>query len=193
MSSFTDLLKSTASILSRKAKEALDWYKQKILKIGTTSSTFDPDNIMKQTSVPEIGKMYLYTYNPLTREKLPFFDMYPLTIVTDYYSGPNGPGFIGLNLHYLPPVARAALLSQLLTLRNNQQMDNTTKLNISYGILKKYNSQFSGYRNCVKRYLMAHVVSSYHEINSNDWEKVVLLPLQRWIINPRNHRRSPPY
>lgn len=190
-----DILKNTAAYLSNKSKEALAWYKEKVLKISSSSNPREPDNVFKKVSVPELGKMYLYTYNPLTREKLPFFDMYPLVIPLSFYSGDNGPGFLGLNLHYLPPLQRAALLQSFIESGslNNRNMDVSTKfVGLDYSMLTR---RFQGtpYEVCIKRYLFGHVVSSFHEINANDWDRVVLLPLQKWVVNPHKPNSRTPY
>lgn len=190
-----DILKNTAAYLTQKSKEALAWYKEKVLKISSSSNPREPDNVFKKVSVPELGKMYLYTYNPLTREKLPFFDMYPLVIPLSFYSADNGPGFLGLNLHYLPPLQRAALLQSFIESGNlnNNNMDVTTRfVGLDYTMLVR---RFQGtpYEVCIKRYLFGHVVSSFHEINANDWERVVLLPLQKWIVNPKHPNSRTPY
>jgi hypothetical protein len=193
---FADLLKKTAAYLSSKAKEAVDWYKQKILKIGNSSSLKDPDNVFKKVSYPEVGKMFIYYYDPKYQKQLPFWDTYPLVIPIEpiTISKTDGAGFLGINLHYIPPLQRAALLQSLMDLRNNDKYDNTTKLNISYSLLKAYSSRYAGYEECVKRYLLGHIRSSLHEINFNDWDKVVMLPLQKWTINPnRRIAGRPPY
>lgn len=190
-----DILKNTAAYLSNKSKEALAWYKEKVLKISSSSNPREPDNVFKKVSVPEIGKMYLYTYNPLTREKLPFFDMYPLVIPLSFYSSKNGKGFLGLNLHYLPPLQRAALLQTFIESGslNNNNMDVTTRfVGLDYDMLtRKFKN--TPYEVCIKRYLFGHVVSSFHEINANDWDRVVLLPLQKWVVNPNNQKLRTPY
>lgn len=190
-----DILKNTAAYLTQKSKEALAWYKEKVAKIVSPIGPKDPNKPFKTVSFPVLGKMYLYTYNPLTREKLPFFDMYPLVIPLDFYSGENGPGFLGLNLHYLPPLQRAALLQNFIDSGklNNTKMDNTTQfVNLNYAALIQ---QFRGtpYEVCLKRYLFGHVVSSFHEIDASDWDRVVILPLQRWVINPRKPNSRAPY
>jgi hypothetical protein len=116
--------------------------------------------------------------------------MYPLVFPIEFY----GDGFLGINLHYLPPLARAALLSNLKRLANNNKYDDSTKLNISYELLRAHAVQFKGFENCVKRYLFAHVRSSFHQVSSSDWDKAVLLPLQRWKVNSnRKYAQQPPY
>lgn len=192
---FRDLLKKTSVYLSTKAKEAQSWYRERIAGLsGGQPPPAPPEppkkDFFKKSPLPEIGKMYIYYYDPKWKHKLPYYDQYPLTIPIDYYND----GFLGLNLHYLPPGARITLLQVLYDLLNNQDYNDQTKLNISYGILKTYSSKYAGFENCVKRYLYGHVRSSFHEINPSDWEKVALLPLQRWITNPnRRFSARPPY
>jgi hypothetical protein len=186
---FIQILKSSASYLAEAAKDALKWFKDKVSDIikGAKKAT---EKIFSKSSRPEIGKMYLYFYDAKHKNILPYFDMYPLVFPIEFY----GDGFLGLNLHYLPPLARASLLSSLKQLLNNDKYDSTSKLNISYRLLKAQAAQFAGFENCVKRYLFSYMRSSFNEIDINDWDKTVLLPLQRWSINPnRAYAGRPPY
>jgi hypothetical protein len=201
-----DLLKNTAAYLSRKTKDAIDWYRNKILSIGKKDDLSDPDNRMKKVGYPEIGKLLLFSYyDPKYKDELSFWDIYPLVIPleppmvvgTKTYKGEApSPSFLGLNLHYLPPSARANLLQSLMDLRTNDKYDDTTKLNISYRLLKGAANQFSGFENCLHRYMMNRITSSFHEIHPSDWDRVVLLPLQKWVFNPNRAiaaRKRPPY
>jgi hypothetical protein len=186
---FIQILKSSASYLAEAAKDALKWFRDKVSDIikGAKKAT---EKIFSKSSRPEIGKMYLYFYDAKHKNILPYFDMYPLVFPIEFY----GDGFLGLNLHYLPPLARASLLSSLKQLLNNDKYDSTSKLNISYRLLKAQAAQFAGFENCVKRYLFSYMRSSFNEIDINDWDKTVLLPLQRWSINPnRAYAGRPPY
>lgn len=186
----SDLLKATANYLTNKAKEAVDWYKKQIARIGRRDSTNDPDNVMKTVSVPEIGKMYLYYYDPKWKDVLPYWDQYPLVIVLNHYSD----GFLGLNLHYLPHLARVVLLTNMYDTLSNPKFDAHTRFTRTYGDLKAAASKYNGYEQCIKRYLFSHVRSSYHEINPVDWEKVAMLNLQKWNVNPnRRYGKRPPY
>lgn len=210
---FVDFLKKVGTSLTRRAKESLDWYFNKVKQLfgrnigkrpgqgpipgqpgqggGSNSQPpNDPTSGYGRTNVPEVGKMYLYYYDPKHKDKMPFWDTYPLIIFLENVQL-TGPGFLAMNLHYLPPLQRAALLTALWTLRNNNNMDNTTRLNVTYDILKR-SARFPGYEQCVKRYLYSHVRSSFFSIDVNDWDRVVLLPLQRWVSNP-NIPGSPPY
>ena len=162
-------------------KDSVEWYKNQI------DSMKKP--VLKQISSPEIGKMYLYYYDAKYKDKLPFFDAYPLVLPVEFQNS----GFLGLNLHYLSPNARASLLNSLTSLANNNKYDDSTKLIISYEMLKGY-SRFSGYESCVKRYLYGHVRSQFYYVSPADLSKVVIMPLQKWKINPNTkYAGSPPY
>ena len=134
--------------------------------------------------------MYLFAYDPKTKDTLPFWDSYPLVLLVEPYHD----GFLGLNLHYLPPVARAQLMDALDSIKNNDKYNKSTEIAVSYRLLKAYSTKFAGYQNCIKRYLIGHVRSSFHYVNPVDWSKVVLLPLQKWNTNTnKKYAGSPPY
>lgn len=186
---FLQILKSSSRELAEGAKSAINWFKDKITDI-TRKIKRDPNNIFTKDGTPEIGQMYMFVYDPKYKATLPFYDAYPLVFPIEFY----GDGFLGINLHYLPPLARAKLLSNLKKLSTNTKFDDTTKLNVSYELLRAHAVHFQGFENCVKRYLFAHVKSSFHQVSPYDWDKAVLLPLQRWQVNPnRKYARNPPY
>jgi hypothetical protein len=168
-----------------KADDAVTWYESKIKDLGNKKIEF------KKESFPTIGKMYLFAYDAKHKDKLPFFDMFPLTFPVEYYSD----GFLGLNLHYLPVGSREGLISALSVLATDDKYTDNTKLNISYNVLKSASNRFGGYENCVKRYLFGQIRSSFSYISPNDWTKVAALPLQKWRINPdlKYRTSSPPY
>lgn len=187
---FNDLLRGTAIEIASKAKEATDWYTDSIENMNKKEKRTDPNKIFTNMSSPEIGSMYLFVYDPKYKATLPFYDMYPLVFPIEMYRD----GFLGINLHYLPPLARLSLMKSLNDIRNNNKYNQTTKLNISYELLSRYSSQFKGASSCIKKYLFAHVRSGFKYVNPTDWEKAALLPLQRWSVNPnRRYSGTPPY
>lgn len=172
---FQNLLKGTASAIASKTVQALQWF-QNLAKSASGKNL----NKLKSFSTPQIGNMYLFVYDPKHKDKLPVYDTHPLVFPIEYYPD----GFLGINLHYLPPLARIALLKNLDDLKNNNKYDETTKLNISYRILKAYSNRFFGIDNCIKRYLYSHVRSRFNYVEPADWQKVAMLPLQRWVGRP---------
>jgi hypothetical protein len=67
----------------------------------------------KQMLTP--GRMMFYAYDPKTKDSLPFWDDFPIVIIL--HPKPNG--FLGLNLHYLPPSVRATFLNNLVKFVND--------------------------------------------------------------------------
>lgn len=126
--------------------------------------------------------MYLYMYDPKLKEELPYYDTFPLTIVFRKVPG----GFLGLNLHYLPPMLRMKLLGRLLEYTNDKTMSDTTKFKLKWTLLNNA-ARFPGVHACVKRYLYSHVQSRIMRIHPADWKKTIMLPIDNFKKAPRNH------
>ena len=59
---------------------------------------------------------------------------------------------------------------------SNEKYDKTTRLELSYNLLKRYGRA----RPCVKRYLGDHVASSTVRIDADEWEIAIFLPVERF-------------
>ena len=151
---FRDQAKSTAVTPSRIVRESAD---------VSSSNVFGP------------GTMTLFQYDPLTKETLPYYDRFPLVFVVEMQAR----GFLGINLHYLPLNYRAILMDSLYDLKNNENYNQTTKLRLSYEVLKSA-SKFKYARPCFKRYIMERVRSRFVPINADQWDTALFLPLQRF-------------
>jgi len=184
---FSKLLRATAKEIASQASTSSDWFKD---SIEDMQKKRDVNKIFKKFSSPQIGGLYLFMYDPKTKDKLPFYDMYPLVIPVEMYID----GFLGLNLHYLPPLARVQLLGALVDIDGRYKYNNNQRLSVSYELLSRYSVNLRGANGCLKRYLFSHVRSSFHQVENQDWEKAALLPLQRWQVNPnKKYGGSPPY
>lgn len=117
-----------------------------------------------------VGNMIFFSYDPKTKEKLPYWDKFPLVFPFDR----GEDSFIGLNLHYLPPALRLALMWRLMTMRNASNK-NDDRLRMSWTVLKNFN-RFPGAELCVKRYLFNHVRSRYIVIPQESWITAAMLP-----------------
>lgn len=130
---------------------------------------------LKNLKVQDIGRMIMFFYDAKTKDDLPYWDKFPLVFPISYYDD----GFLGINLHYLPPMYRAKLMDQLYTTATNDKFDSTTKLRITYDILKAA-SRFRLFRPCIKRYLTSHVKSRFIFVPSDEWDLALMLPTARW-------------
>lgn len=135
-------------------------------------------------SIVSTGKMYFYFYNPKTKDKLPYYDIFPLVIPLDYMPASKSatkkdPGFIGLNLHYLHPKYRVQILDEMYSISNNTKFDSTTKARLTYRMLVKHVAlNRIGVKACLKWYLFKHVESRMLEIDADDWEITAFLPFE---------------
>ena len=84
------------------------WYAQQVSSyarhLQSPSELYNSD-LGEMADQLEVGSMYMFEYEPKTKD-LEYFDRFPLTIIVD----PLPDGFSGINLHYLRPMLRAALL-----------------------------------------------------------------------------------
>lgn len=121
------------------------------------------------------GQMYLFKYDPKYKDSLPYYDRFPLVFPFEKVKD----GFLGLNLHYLPFTYRAILMDNLYSLFNNDKMNETTRLRLSYSILSS-SSKFRYFKPCVKHYLNNNVLSKFIYISPEEWNMALFLPLQKF-------------
>lgn len=141
-----------------------------------TSAT--PENIVRTERARyknriSMGKMYLFNYDPKTKETLPYYDRYPLIFPVQGAPG----GFYGINVHYLPYQLRAKLMDALYDLSSNKRYDENTKLRLSYEVLNGA-AKYKAFKPTFKRYLSNHVRSRFIEISSSEWDIALFLPLE---------------
>ena len=176
--SFLDTLKSAikTSSATAKARAAGDWFREKVKQASASAQmrAVTPGQLLKrqEEGSATLGKMLFYKYDPKFAKKLPYWDMYPLVFPFEKAKG----GFYGLNLHYIPPRDRAVLMDELKEYATNNKYDATTRLKITYDLLKGYGRAVP----CVKRYLGSHVQSNTVRINADEWEIAIFLPVERF-------------
>jgi hypothetical protein len=154
-----------------RTQDARDWYRktaQKMRKINERElMRSDTDRL---TNRPIIGNMYMFYYDPKWKEELPYYDRFPLIFPFQKAAG----GFLGLNLHYLPPQSRAKLMDGLYEYANNPRYDETTKIKLNYQMLNQA-SQLRFFKPCIKHYLSDHVVSKFMYIYPSEWDIALFL------------------
>ena len=164
------------STAGAKARAAGDWFREKVKQAGASAKmkAVTPNQLLKRQPDDNIllGKMFFYKYDPKFAKKLPYWDMYPLVFPFEKAPG----GFYGLNLHYIPPRDRAVLMDNLNQYASNNKYDQTTRLELSYRLLKRYGRAVP----CVKRYLGDRIVSQTVRIDADEWEIAIFLPVERF-------------
>ena len=168
--------------IKAKSKKAIEWFKsivkdtQRAAFPATTGrkEIMSDRNIGVRTGKPIIGKLYLFQYSAKWKDILPYWDMWPLIFP---FSGVKG-GFYGINLHYLPPNARAALMIRLIKAQGKGgNMDENFKLKLNYNIITTFKPAIP----CIKRYLFSQVQGKgLYGISGEDWSYAAALPLQKF-------------
>ena len=175
MASLFDTLEAEAfrKGLQARSKEAALWFQRKAKELGPLGKAVLKDERLIKVGRPIPGDMIMYTYNPKLRATLPYYDIFPLTILV----GPAPGGFFGINLHYLPPKVRAIFLDHLNDVATNQKFDKTTRFRITYNILKSA-AKYKYFRPCFKHYLSRHINSKIMKVDASEWNVAIFLETQ---------------
>ncbi len=151
--------------------QSVAWFRNKIKEFGQPKS-MDLIRDGKRTSIPTFGLLNMFVYDPKLKDKLPYYDTFPLVLPIEDYNN----GFLGINLHYLSIPMRIRLLDRLIETANNKKFDESTSLNANYRALKKIDL----IKPCLKRYLTGHVRSKFRKVTADEFIVATLLPVQRF-------------
>lgn len=188
LTTFTDILKKVSKSrrdLNDHKKRTFEWYRSNSAKVRsmareTSKEDIDPKHIM--TSRPEllskkknlsnnmIGKLMHFYYDPKGKKTLPYYDTFPLIFAINVEKD----RMLGINLHYLPPTARAILMGHLYSILEDEA-DGEKRIALSYGILKSA-TKYKLFKPCIKMYLYSHVRSRYLFIDPKEWDAALMLP-----------------
>ena len=151
--------------------QSVAWFRSKIKEFGQPKS-MDLIRDGKRTSIPTFGLLNMFVYDPKLKDKLPYYDTFPLVLPIEEYNN----GFLGINLHYLSMPMRIRLLDRLTETANNKKFDESTRLNADYSKLKNVNL----IKPCLKRYLAGNVKSKFRKVGADEFIVATLLPVQRF-------------
>ena len=157
--------------IAARTKASMEWFRSTVSNRKVSRAALISDGPTRSKQV--FGSMYNFQYDPKTKSTLPYYDRFPLCIPVQKAKG----GFYGLNLHYLHPVIRAKFLDALYDITNNDKFDRTTKMKMSYSLLKSA-SNMRYFKPCFKHYLSKHVNSKLLLIEPADWEIAIFLPTE---------------
>ena len=175
--------KASADRTSReKEKEASVWLRSKAKthsKENTLRRQQRKNNLLGDESrianKLEVGQMFIYTYDAKYKATLPYYDTFPCILLVDIDTTGH---FIGLNLHYLPPLLRAKLLDAIMDLPTYKTDKQRAKM--KYQIVRSFAGSDLA-KPCLKKYLYSHVEGNFIEIMRNEWHYVAALPLANFV------------
>lgn len=161
--------------ITPRTRESRAWFQRKLSSIRTNRRQLMNEPEIQQRQRSAVGGMYMFFYDPKHRQKLPYYDSFPLVIAVQKAPG----GFHGLNLHYLPMTLRAKLLDGLMDITSSSRYDESTRFAVSYEFLKK-SSKTRYYKPCYKHYLTQHIEGRLAMVPAPEWEIATFLPTAQW-------------
>jgi len=158
-----------------RSNEAREWFRNTAKKLtGVTEG-----NLLRSkdalTSRIEVGKMYMFGYDPKFKKELPYYDRFPLIFPFESVSG----GFLGINLHYLPYVLRAKLMDLLYNFVSDPKLSDPARLKISYEVLRSASTN-KYIKPCIKHYITSHVRTQFINIVPVEWDIALFLPVENF-------------
>jgi hypothetical protein len=123
-----------------------------------------------------IGKLYTAVYDAKHKDTLEYWDKNPMFMPVKYING----NILSINFHYLPPKMRQKLMTMLMEYSNNDKMDETTKLKLSYNMLQAA-SKLKMIKPTLHSYIPGRFKSKIVEIPANLWSTAMILPTQKFV------------
>lgn len=149
--------------ITPRTKQSIEWFRNKAREMFrgriVNRNKVMQDDLIDLKSKPDdspLGNMYMYFYDPKHNKTLPYYDGFPLILMM----GPAKDGFMGLNLHYLPPTLRAKVLDAVLAGNGD--------------VPKRFLAP------AMKHYLFKHVRSRFALVDKPEWEIATFLPMAQW-------------
>ena len=158
--------------------KSLAWYQTQVKALAAAATK--PNKLMQ--NAPDLttrimpGNLYMFFYDPKLKDKLPYYDMFPLVLPFRKVPG----GFYGINLHYLPYALRFKLLGALQEYALDNTMSEDNRVRVTWATLLTM-SRVAPVKACVKHYLDGQVQSRFLNIKYPDWVTASLLPVERFV------------
>lgn len=154
-------------------RAAMRWFSKAVNGITTSAKMPDGLYTVNGNDYPFYGEMALYGYDPKWKDKLPYWDAFPLILVANI----RGSGFSGFNLHYMPVRARKEIIKYMI---HHKQK---SKSQIIYArkivpLLEQFSKTDIAF--CYKNYLASHVRTKFVIVGREYWELACELPLQQF-------------
>ena len=158
--------------ITPRTQESRKWFMNKIKNMRSINrDQLMKSDPLKRTGSEVVGSMFMFFYDPKHKDTLPYYDAFPLVVVI----GPAEGGFLGINLHYLPPELRAKMLDGLMDITTDKKFTNATRFKATYALLAK-TAKLKYFKPCVKHYLNSQVQGNFAMVPAPEWEIATFLP-----------------
>lgn len=170
--------------VDRFSKEAEKWITSQVSSFRGASvgdriikdETKNRRNIRGNPKQPiNLGQLVFFIYDAKHKDTLKWWDAAPLTLITSIEKDRMN----GINFHIVVPKMRAYIFDILMQITTNKKFDDTTKIRLTYGLIKKM-SQLKMLRVCYREYLFSHIRSKLVIIQPKDWNLVIYLNIYRF-------------
>ena len=158
MASIFDTIKQQAG----DKEKSLNWYKGKINDLSNRISASRLMRDGKLRKAPRFNRLHFFRYDPKTKAKLPYYDLFPLVMPIDTAKG----GFLGINFHYLPIPLRMRLLEIL----------DKRKFEGDYSKLKNINL----IKPTLKHYLRRQFASGFLQLEEDEFAPAIFMPVAQF-------------
>lgn len=163
-------------VVPQNTQQSMDWFYRRAGKVKDSKDRmFSEAKSNRRFTDMQPGDMMFFKYDAKGKASLPYWDAVPLVIPF----GEDDTTFIGINLHYAPPKARAKLFDMLMSIASDNTLDKNTKLNLTYDFIKA-TSRNKFFKPTIKRYLKSNVQSQFIKVEPVEWTMAMFLPLQSW-------------
>ena len=184
---FTDIVNQRPEEIETRSIDSLQWFQTNVRDIRRTPSSLMKENQNFVTRF-ELGKMYMFMYEAKRKDKLKYYDYFPVTICLKRYAT----GFMGINLHYLAPRYRALLMDGLYEFY--REIEDESYFQIRYPSVKSI-SKLRWAKPCIKQYQYPYIDSRIVEVRPEHMDMVVMLPSQQFrskctTTNAKNNYRE---
>lgn len=162
-------------------KKALNWFRLNVDKyVKKKETTYSKGaELGTPTFTPVVGRFYLYKYDPKWKDELPIYDIMPLVLITSVTEN----GWYGINFHYMPPIARYKIMSEMYKIQSNTVWIEKKKIQLSWAAAEKIGAAVGKSKelnHSIKQYLSGHCRSALINIEPKHWDMVLFLPFQRF-------------
>ena len=164
---------------------------EKLRQLAQGERVNNPSQILRgagQTNILSPGRMYMFQYNPAFKNKLQYWDKFPVGIVMSVNAKKGY--FSMINFHYLPPVFRAELMDAFYPyvefpgVESQDDMTQSMRTHVDtnrldYNFMKK-RLNMTGMFPAWKRYRIKNVIGNYLFIPPIGWDTIIMLPVEKF-------------